>query len=488
MTVSSTTNRKTYTGDAATTSFATSPVVFFDTSDLLVYVVTTATGASTLLTENTHYTVTGGDGSTGTVNLAGGSSPYGAPSAAQSLVIVRELPFTQTVDPENNDPSDADVTEEVYDRAVMLLQQLNAEDTRTLRQPTGDIADIDELPAKATRASKYLAFDSDGDPVATAGTTSTYVVTSFMETVLDDTTAAAARSTMAINGEDWCGTAGGTADALTLTPSPAITAYASGNSFTFKAGSSGNTGAATVAVSGLTTKDIQKYGSALAAGDIVANKWYRVVYDGAAFQLSAVGGEATLAGTETLTNKTLTNPIVGTQTLGDNSTKAASTAYVDGSFVLNTSVATTSGAAVTVSNTVPSWVKRLTLLFSGVSTSGTSPVIVQLGTGGAATTSGYTGSAGGFLTGSAGSVTNPSDGFGITPDGAAGYTRYGSLTLTKATGNTWVASGCGGQEDSARLWWCGGNIALAGALNFIRITTQGGADTFDAGAVSLLWE
>jgi len=93
----------------------------------------------------------------------------------------------------------------------------------------------------------------------------------------------------------WCGTAGGTADALTLTPSPAITAYATGQRFAFKASSSANTGATTVAVSGLTAKAVQLNDTALAAGDIVANKYYEILYDGTAFQLSRVSGNGTIA-------------------------------------------------------------------------------------------------------------------------------------------------------------------------------------------------
>lgn len=86
----------------------------------------------------------------------------------------------------------------------------------------------------------------------------------------------------------WCGTAGGTADALTLSPTPPITAYAAGQSFVFKSGASPNTGAATVAVSGLATKAIQVDGAALTAATIEADTWYRVTYDGAAFQLEKV--------------------------------------------------------------------------------------------------------------------------------------------------------------------------------------------------------
>lgn len=77
----------------------------------------------------------------------------------------------------------------------------------------------------------------------------------------------------------WCGTAGGTANALTLSPSPAITAYAAGQAFVFKSGSSPNSDAATLAISGLSTIAIQFEGAALSPGMIEANKWYRVTLD-----------------------------------------------------------------------------------------------------------------------------------------------------------------------------------------------------------------
>jgi len=63
----------------------------------------------------------------------------------------------------------------------------------------------------------------------------------------------------------WSGTAGGTANALTITPSPSITAYAIGQSFIFKAGASANTSTTTIAVSGLSAIASQSNGAAMAA-------------------------------------------------------------------------------------------------------------------------------------------------------------------------------------------------------------------------------
>jgi len=90
-----------------------------------------------------------------------------------------------------------------------------------------------------------------------------------------------------------CGTAGGTANALTLTPSPAITAYAAGMSFLFKAGVAGNSGVTTVAISGLGTIAVQMNYAACAGGEIRASKWYRITLDTASTaqleQVSSVG-------------------------------------------------------------------------------------------------------------------------------------------------------------------------------------------------------
>lgn len=92
----------------------------------------------------------------------------------------------------------------------------------------------------------------------------------------------------------WC-SVGGTADAITLTPTPAIAAYATGQEFRFLATAT-NTGATTIAVSGLSAKTVQNDGSALAAGDITNGKMYSVTYDGTQFQVERVriGGTGTL--------------------------------------------------------------------------------------------------------------------------------------------------------------------------------------------------
>lgn len=91
----------------------------------------------------------------------------------------------------------------------------------------------------------------------------------------------------------WAGTAGGTANDITLTLSPAPAAYAAGQSFTYKSGASANTSAMTVNINGLGAKAIQKNGATLSSGDHPANSWFRIIYDGSAFQMDALYRQAT---------------------------------------------------------------------------------------------------------------------------------------------------------------------------------------------------
>lgn len=171
MTVASTTNRKTFTGDSVTTSFGTSPVVFFDSADLTIFVVNTTTGAATTLTENTDYTVSGGAGSTGTVSLAGGSAPWGALATGTTLVILRELDLVQSADFVQNDGSDAGVTEDALDKLTMMAQQLSTRIDRSFTLADSDVSGVSlAIPTVENRANKFIVFDADGAPIVSDGT------------------------------------------------------------------------------------------------------------------------------------------------------------------------------------------------------------------------------------------------------------------------------------------------------------------------------
>jgi hypothetical protein len=151
--------------------------------------------------------------------------------------------------------------------------------------------------------------------------------------------------------------------------------------------------------------------------------------------------------------------------------------------VSGTAVASTSGTSIDFTG-IPSWVKRITVQFSGVSTNGTSIPIIQLGTGSTTyTTSGYIGSAA-----TNGTIINPTTGIGLSGVGSALYTRSGIITITNISANTWVGSGVLGESAGANINYMGATISLAATLTAVRITTTNGTDAYDAGSINLLWE
>lgn len=151
-----------------------------------------------------------------------------------------------------------------------------------------------------------------------------------------------------------------------------------------------------------------------------------------------------------------------------------------------TAVASTSGTSITFSS-IPSWVKRVTVMFNGVSTSGTSYVTTRIGTGGTVLSSGYSGE--NFTSASTVVANNAiSTGFNFTDSGSASDVRWGTIVLTLVGSNAWIATGTMGFTGTVRMSTLGGGVTLGGALDTITITTQGGTDTFDAGSINILYE
>jgi Pectate lyase superfamily protein len=198
MTISTTDNRKEYAGDGITTNFAF-PYYFLANADLKVLLVTVATGAIQTLVLTTDYTISGAG------NPAGGTvTTVATYSSAYQLVIYRDPAITQTVDSVNGDSMDVDVQVETPDdKLTMVGQRLRELYARALSLQDGDtgfVAGNMQIPVKVDRASKYLAFDANGLPVA--ATAPSGLASAFMATVLGDTTAAAARTTLGVGATD----------------------------------------------------------------------------------------------------------------------------------------------------------------------------------------------------------------------------------------------------------------------------------------------
>jgi hypothetical protein len=113
----------------------------------------------------------------------------------------------------------------------------------------------------------------------------------------------------------WCGTASGGADAITLSPSPAITAYAAGQRFVWMASGSTNTGATTVAISGLGAIALQDNGAALTAGQHAAGKMFMGILNTTS-TVQIIGVQ--VSGTDPLIVSSLT--VTGDATIGDDLT------------------------------------------------------------------------------------------------------------------------------------------------------------------------
>jgi hypothetical protein len=154
--------------------------------------------------------------------------------------------------------------------------------------------------------------------------------------------------------------------------------------------------------------------------------------------------------------------------------------------IVQGTVVTASGTSVDFTS-LPAWIKRITVMLQGITTNGSSPPIMRLGTSGGFVTSGY--ASGGIYTGATTGSGNRTDSLLISGNAFdASATLHGHAVLTNISGNAWVQSFVLGQSNSAYAVMGGGSITLSGTLTQVRITTANGTDTFDAGTINILYE
>lgn len=156
------------------------------------------------------------------------------------------------------------------------------------------IAATEAASAAATSASAASSSATAAQTAAESVATEAVVLATDLNTHIDNVNAHSQyhRKDAIANDSDalWCGTAGGTANSLTLalpgTPVPQVVpAYKAGLRLVFKANVA-NTGAVAVNFNGLGGKSVvTQGGTALLAGDIKASGVYEIVYDGTAFQI-----------------------------------------------------------------------------------------------------------------------------------------------------------------------------------------------------------
>jgi hypothetical protein len=188
----------------------------------------------------------------------------------------------------------------------------------------------------------------------------------------------------------------------------------------------------------------------------------------ATITVTAASSAETIAGTSTTTVVTPAGFAAGV------------VAAIAAARVTTAAVASTSGTAITFTG-LPSTVRRITVMFNAVSTTGTDAKIVQLGTASGLIATGYKSEA--FSQGaSSGVITS---GFVMNSLSAAA-SIFGKMEIVKMDTGVWVEShgistGSNGQAG-------GGGLTGAGTIDRIAVTTTGGTDTFDAGSISIMYE
>jgi len=201
---------------------------------------------------------------------------------------------------------------------------------------------------------------------------------------------------------------------------------------------------------------------------------------------SSGGGSITISPASTASTLTLTAPANTGTIVSTGSSAAVTPTMLSQPLTLMTAQNSTSGTSIDFTG-IPSWVKRITVMFNGVSTNGTSNLQIQLGSSGGFETTGY-GSSMTYIVNATVATANISTGLLVGTYGSAGA-GYNGLTIISTLGSNIWASSCNLCDGpSTRTFFGAGAKTLSGTLDRIRITTVNGTDAFDAGSINIMYE
>jgi len=165
-------------------------------TDVKVTVRLISTGVETTLVKDTDYSV---DTVQAEITLIDAGQAWlitGFLRSTYAMTLRRVRDVTQETDVRNQGDFFPEAHENAFDHEIMVAQQLTDELARSIHLPVTEAGSeaLTTLPAADQRASKFLAFDASGNPLASEG--SGTPATAFMATVLDDPDAATARATL----------------------------------------------------------------------------------------------------------------------------------------------------------------------------------------------------------------------------------------------------------------------------------------------------
>ena len=219
----------------------------------------------------------------------------------------------------------------------------------------------------------------------------------------------------------------------------------------------------------------------ISTGQVVTLAQPLPVASGGSGVTTSTGTGAVVLGTSpTLATPVLSGSVTGTYTLAGTPTMGASL------ITSGTAVASTSGTSIDFTG-LPSWIRRVTVMYSNVSTNGSSDYLIRIGSG-SVTASGYS-SMSVFTGASSGGTAVVTTGF-VIQNGSATNIISGSFTICLFGGFSYVFSGAAGLNQSGTTYGMlsgGYSPALSGALDRVRFTTVS-SDTFDSGSVNILYE
>lgn len=442
MAVQSDTSSITYTGNNSTVTSYAVPFYFLENSHLAATAKVTATGVETAVTLTNH---TGaGDANGGTVRTAV------AVPATSTLTIFRTVPATQTTTYQEGGDFPAASHERALDKLTMLGQQNARNNERSIRVTEADGSRNDMVAV----ANSIIGLDGSKQPKAM--------------------TASEVKTFLALTG-------------VTLDVDAGIKTFADASEralavpdFTGQLGTQRDTAEIYIST-GTTAGDWSLFDVSVALADFSTGFFTADATGRGKFASGFVN--STLLEDDAVTTGKIADDGVTTVKIDD---AAVTPAKLSQKLTLATSVASTSGTSIDFTG-IPSWVKRVTVILSSVSTTGADSYIIQLGDSGGIETTGYAGSS--VLAG------NSAASFGSTFTSGIGLASavssnvvHGSVSIMLVGSNVWLASGSYALSNQSYSGSTSSSKTLSGTLDRVRLTTTSGTDTFDAGEVTIMYE